>query len=462
MQLASFRCPGIWKRQVSSLLASCLLLASLAWPLAPTFDESLVGYVLSGCAPTVPASSLTFAAFACRAIVKMPDGTARGIEAPAAAVGALSGGDGTYWLALQAERSTAASPWTVQPGTYFLWQKSATQPTAPSKGLIFARATVASSVIQTVTPVNSLRGTSDPRTVLDITDYGARGDNATDNTAAVQRAHDALPSTGGTLYVPQGTYVFASALAFTKPTTIASTGRDSTIWKTSFINAALLVTTSSLRVKGVTMQRTDTAVGTSYAAIRLDYAAANHTNLILDDMTITGFDIGVYANGYDVTSLIPYTDNIAITNSYIQTNTLNTGGVTPTLNVGRANLITITGNTLITSDPAVPNQHNNIYIIVGTQIRIVGNRIINGICSKLLSGANTGTINEILVDSNYFSGCNISVYIGAEAFPVQKTKKTADGGKLPGGRTRLIIFSFDLGKISAQRQIVDFFNRNIF
>ena len=44
-------------------------------------------------------------------------------------------------------------------------------------------------------------------TVRSVRDYGAFGDGAHDDTAAIQRAIDSLPSTGGTVLVPAGTYL---------------------------------------------------------------------------------------------------------------------------------------------------------------------------------------------------------------------------------------------------------------
>jgi len=44
-------------------------------------------------------------------------------------------------------------------------------------------------------------------TRLSVRNYGARGDGRTNDTAAIQRAINALPSTGGTVYIPAGTYM---------------------------------------------------------------------------------------------------------------------------------------------------------------------------------------------------------------------------------------------------------------
>ncbi|GAB3092996.1 right-handed parallel beta-helix repeat-containing protein [Lysobacter terrae] len=52
-------------------------------------------------------------------------------------------------------------------------------------------------------PPTRARGT----TVLDVRNYGAYGDGIHDDTAAIQRAIDALPTTGGTVVVPAGVYL---------------------------------------------------------------------------------------------------------------------------------------------------------------------------------------------------------------------------------------------------------------
>lgn len=44
-------------------------------------------------------------------------------------------------------------------------------------------------------------------TVRNVRDYGAYGDGSHDDTTGIQRAIDSLPSSGGTVYVPAGTYL---------------------------------------------------------------------------------------------------------------------------------------------------------------------------------------------------------------------------------------------------------------
>lgn len=59
-----------------------------------------------------------------------------------------------------------------------------------------------------------------------ITNYGATGDGTTDDYAAIMAAHTALPSTGGTIYVPRGVYRHTASLAFTKRVRIVGEGTN--------------------------------------------------------------------------------------------------------------------------------------------------------------------------------------------------------------------------------------------
>jgi hypothetical protein len=107
-------------------------------------------YVASGCLWTVPVSSLTLGAQACSAYVRGASGELVYVTQTAQAVGPLSGGDGTYWVALARDLSSPVSGWTRQAGTHYLWQRAATFPGDPTGGLVVGQVTVASSVISQV------------------------------------------------------------------------------------------------------------------------------------------------------------------------------------------------------------------------------------------------------------------------------------------------------------------------
>lgn len=60
--------------------------------------------------------------------------------------------------------------------------------------------------------------------------FGAYGDGVHDDTVAIQAAHDALPASGGSVFVPPGTYKIAGNLAFSKPIRFEGAGLESTIF----------------------------------------------------------------------------------------------------------------------------------------------------------------------------------------------------------------------------------------
>jgi len=62
------------------------------------------------------------------------------------------------------------------------------------------------------------------RESVSVKDFGAVGDGVTDDTAAIQAAHDALPTYGGEIVVPYGSYLFSSTLAFTKIVKVKGVG----------------------------------------------------------------------------------------------------------------------------------------------------------------------------------------------------------------------------------------------
>jgi hypothetical protein len=74
----------------------------------------------------------------------------------------------------------------------------------------------------TLPPASDVNAVPKGTLTVNVMDYGAVGDGAADDTAAVQAAHDALPAGGGEVYFPPGQYKIATAsggtgVAVTKP-----------------------------------------------------------------------------------------------------------------------------------------------------------------------------------------------------------------------------------------------------
>ncbi|HVQ44319.1 MAG TPA: glycosyl hydrolase family 28-related protein [Candidatus Saccharimonadia bacterium] len=81
-------------------------------------------------------------------------------------------------------------------------------------------------------------------TVLDVSNYGAKGDGATDDTAAIQSAIDAAVN-GGTIFLPRGVYMVTGLVLRNKGTNILGDGR----WATRIVrksgNAPLITISGS-------------------------------------------------------------------------------------------------------------------------------------------------------------------------------------------------------------------------
>ncbi|MGI9306121.1 MAG: hypothetical protein ACR2P5_02330 [Gammaproteobacteria bacterium] len=151
--------------------------------------QSFESFISRGGLPAVPGASQTFAPFETKAIIVDALDWFMVEQAPAP-VGPLNAGDGNYWLAAHRSEVDVVAGWTRQPDTHYLWQQAAVQPPDPSGGVIFTQAVVAGGVI---TAASSLAATSPLRSqrvgsALYAQEVGVFGDNATENSLALQRA----------------------------------------------------------------------------------------------------------------------------------------------------------------------------------------------------------------------------------------------------------------------------------
>lgn len=103
--------------------------------------------------------------------------------------------------------------------------------------------------------------------VLNVRDFGAKGDGTTDDTAAIQRAFAAVPE-GGEVLIPEGTYSFRGNLFVKAGTTVSGRGvlKAATIglWPGSpyygLVNVnheASTITDTDITVRGITIDYTD-------------------------------------------------------------------------------------------------------------------------------------------------------------------------------------------------------------
>ena len=261
------------------------------------FGDGFTGYIVSNCAPTVPASSLTFAAFQCQVYV-VSSGQLLYVTQTSVAVGPLNAGNGVYWLAVHKDTSTIVSGWTRQAGSHYLWKFNSTQPAPPSDGILFSQVGVAGGVIGSVQ--NGLAGLNPeaPRSV-NLTDKWLGGicDGVADDSAALQKANT-LP-THSTVLLPNTRCKIASTVTFTHTINLVGQGVKSELYLTMGVSTnGIVVDNGSANSMGTLIRgllwRDFSIVGPPSAALN----CAVQKNVVVSHFERIYITCGTPAGGY--------------------------------------------------------------------------------------------------------------------------------------------------------------------
>jgi hypothetical protein len=142
---------------------------------------------------------------------------------------------------------------------------------------------------------------------VSIKDFGAVGDNSTDDTAAIQAALNSIPSTGGSLYINPGTYKISSSLTLLGKSNVNIYGSQmgESVINASLVNGSLftlgyatgVTPPSPATLNNVTLQNfTLYGSGTSITKKIVEYRGIN--NVVFDGMEFyNGYEEGVYCDG---------------------------------------------------------------------------------------------------------------------------------------------------------------------
>lgn len=154
------------------------------------------------------------------------------------------------------------------------------------------RSALGYSVMQAAAAAN-MRALLEISEFVSVVTYGAVGDNSTDDGPAFQAAHDALPATGGIIYIPKAPtskYAIATKVTITKPCLIYGDGWGSIVRANGAIVAIFEVndggegtTIRDLRLEG----NKAAAAGTLLRGIEIDGA----TDCTVQNVLFSGPDV---------------------------------------------------------------------------------------------------------------------------------------------------------------------------
>lgn len=130
--------------------------------------------------------------------------------------------------------------------------------------------------------------------LISVKDYGAKGDGATDDYAAINRAITAAGSTKG-LYFPAGTYLISQSLALASVCAVHGEGRASIIQPSASMTHLLNVTKSIISISGLFLQNLS-----SRATNGIYFAATGGDNAsIFERISFDAFTTGFKNDGAD-------------------------------------------------------------------------------------------------------------------------------------------------------------------
>ena len=279
-----------------------------------------------------------------------------------------------------------------------------------------------------------------------VKDYGARGDGVTNDTSTIQAAINALPSAGGVLYFPAGTYIVKAPAAETysilqlkqKQTRVFGGGVG-----ISTIKVADNCPTFIWLMSG---SRTGTDLtGLEVCGLTFDHNIANNPiNNLQEVMDWPEFTLGTYLGTdiyiHDVEIVNASSVNNIVVNNFpactrinIQNITCSNMGDDPNHIAHDASFIyihasdyTISDCNLSCASPGLPGGATAIECH-GTDYTVENNTTVNWGGGIIVTGIAKVTTENVVVTNNDISGCTIGIYVWSMQYLTHTTGYGIDG-----------------------------------
>jgi hypothetical protein len=267
--------------------------------------------------------------------------------------------------------------------------------------------------------------------VVNVKAYGATGDGATDDTAAIQNAVNALDSDGQTLYVPNGNYKTTQPIRLTNRQTklvgqsyhntiisFTLAGTDEGAWatSTSYTVGDIVQFTDGFSYQVLTAHTSET-FSTDLAAGKWEMWSA--VSIRASDIDVSGLyivvpdkGIGISINGaariqIHKNSLAPATDNTAY--GIVMSDESTLGVLSPgsySHLIGPMNLIGSYTQGVRQFKRSITTTGTTGGINAST---IIGNRIVGDYAIEILEGGGTSVVNNVVQSQTGTAGTAVGV-----------------------------------------------------
>jgi len=239
--------------------------------------------------------------------------------------------------------------------------------------------------------------------IFSVKDFGATGDGITDDRAFIKSAVSAMPSAGGALFFPPGTYNVDNSIRLNRPGTYFGAGRDVT-----FINAT---TAQSHVFKSDAGAITIRDMSFSSSSVRTSgaYVLVSSNDFRLQNFNMTGAFEGVR---------IPGTPSVV---------TIEMGQIRDTVAPNGVGILVQGGFALSIRDIVMDNAYGSqpvagIRIVKSGDIKIQDCNIIH-CATGLQLLANIGEIDSVWATNSFFDNCfNNGVHILGDGYTIARCR----------------------------------------